>query len=512
MADIPKVKRNIQRMIDGGAADAEIDSYLADEGVSLDMLQAPQADIPTPQAPVKETKHGDFLPMSLTPEGEYEFNSDVGVLGAIKRGLSVPGDAMTGKLDLNSPEAIPRLLEAATLMSPLSAASRAGGATGLVESLVKSKPKIPSAKELKTAAEAGYKQADDLGIEYKAPAVQKWALQTIDELNAKSQIAENYPKVHNLLNKLAHPKRSAGDIPGTERVSLGIVGELYKELGRQAGNIDPAIAAAARNVQKSLDDFHQGLRPADMAAGNSTPQAAAAIVKEARANRAAAFRSETISDLEKTVQRRTSAAGSGRNFDNQTRSKLASLLESRKGSRGLNDAEKQAIDDVIDGRPTQNALRYFGNLFGGGGGIMSTAQMMAAGGVGGAALGPYGIALGAVPPILGAGFRGAANKMAKGETKRLGEMFRSRSPLAAKRNVEPIMLRPPNAPAPHGAPQLPGPQGTAMTSWPQPTGPVVKGALLGMQQDKTPPVQKVLNPSRGMTEEQIKLLLSRGGA
>ena len=114
--------------------------------------------------------------------------------------------------------------------------------------------------------------------------------------------------------------------------------------------------------------------------------------------------------------------------------------------------------------------------------------------------------------MLGAGFRGTANKMAKGETKRLGEMFRSRSPLAQKRNVEPIMLRTPDAPAPSGVPQLPGPAGTPMTSWPRPTGPVVKGALLGMQQDRTPPVQKLLNPSQGMTEQQIRLLLSRGGA
>lgn len=451
-------------------------------------------------------------PVSRSPEGNTSFDSNVGILGAIKSGLKVPGDVMTGKLDLNSPEATPRLLEAASLMSPLGVKARAGGAKGLVESLVAPKPKIPTTKELKAASAAGYKQADDLGIEYQGPAIQSWALKTIDELNAKSQIAENYPKVHNLLNKLANPKRSAADIPGTERISLGIVGELYKELGRLAGDPIVAKASAARNVQKSLDDFHQNLTPADMAAGNATPQAAAAIVREARANRAAAFRSETMSDLEQTVQRRASAAGSGRNWDNQTRSKLASLLESRKGSRGLNDAEKQAIDDVIKGRPTQNVMRFFGNLFGGGGGIMSTAQMMTLGGAGSYAFGPAGVALGALPPMLGAGFRGTANKMAKGETKRLGEMFRSRSPLAQKRNVEPIMLRTPDAPAPSGVPQLPGPAGTPMTSWPKPTGPVVKGALLGMQQDRTPPVQKLLNPSQGMTEQQIRLLLARGGA
>lgn len=41
MADIPKVKRNIQRMIDQGAPDADIDAYLSDEGVTIEQLQAP---------------------------------------------------------------------------------------------------------------------------------------------------------------------------------------------------------------------------------------------------------------------------------------------------------------------------------------------------------------------------------------------------------------------------------------------------------------------------------------
>lgn len=41
MADIPKVKRNIQRMIDGGASEAEIDQYLAGEGVTPEQLRAP---------------------------------------------------------------------------------------------------------------------------------------------------------------------------------------------------------------------------------------------------------------------------------------------------------------------------------------------------------------------------------------------------------------------------------------------------------------------------------------
>ena len=45
MADIAKVKRNIQKMIDQGAPESDIDAYVASEGTTPEELQAkPQTD------------------------------------------------------------------------------------------------------------------------------------------------------------------------------------------------------------------------------------------------------------------------------------------------------------------------------------------------------------------------------------------------------------------------------------------------------------------------------------
>ena len=450
-------------------------------------------------------------PVSRSPEGNTSFDSNVGILGAIKSGLKVPGDVMAGKLDLNSPEATPRLLEAASLMSPLGVKARAGGATGLVESLAKPKPKIPTQKELEAAAAAGYKQANDLGIEYKGIALRNWARDTIDELNAEFKIAKNNPQVHNLLEEIAWSKTNA--LPGSETIALGNINELYKVLGKQAGNPDPSIAAAAQSVQKSLERFHSNLSPSDMVSGNTTPQIAAQILKDARGNRAAAYRSETMETLEKSIDRKSSSAGSGANKDNTTRQHLTSLLESRKKSRGLNAAETQAIDDVIKGRRSQNVLRYFGNALGGGGGMMILPNMVLGATAGYTTMGAAGLGAAALPPVLGKTFRSLANRGAAKEVKRIGEFMRSRSPLAEGRKVNPSPLRNVPEPAPTGSPLLAPPQaGPQMTQWPRPTGPVVKGALLGMMNDRTPPAQQLLNPKPGMTEQQIRLLLSRGGA
>ena len=43
MADIDKVKRNLGRMIDGGAPESDIDAYLMSENVTPDQLRAPAA-------------------------------------------------------------------------------------------------------------------------------------------------------------------------------------------------------------------------------------------------------------------------------------------------------------------------------------------------------------------------------------------------------------------------------------------------------------------------------------
>lgn len=464
MSDIERIKGNIRLMIDGGASEAEIDSYIADEGVTIGDLTgaaefAPPAPEPQPDAP--ETYSGAVLPMTWKEGQGIKFDLWAGLTGAALRGASAPGDVMTGKLDLAGPEAIPRLLETTTLMSPISAAGRAAGAKTAMEAIAKPKPKIPTRQELENAARAGYKKAEGLRVSFKAAPIQRWAAATIDDLNQRSQIAENYPEVHRLLEKLANPKIAADADPSTAHVTLGVINELHKELGRLAGNPDPGKSAAAYRVQKSLDDFHSSLTPDDLFSGLATPQEAARILKEARANRAAAFRAETIDDLQKTISRRTAAAGSGQNFDNQTRQKLTNLLESRKKSRGLNADEVQAIDDVIEGRISQNVLRYFGNLFGGGGGIMSTPQMVIGGAAGFSALGPEGIALAAVPPAIGATARQLANRGARKNIERISELFRSRSPLAQKRGVEPTQLRGHSEPAPSGVLALPSPDAAA---------------------------------------------------
>jgi hypothetical protein len=439
------------------------------------------------QQPTEVPRKSIFWPVSWDKEGYPEFNSDEGLLGMAKRAAQASGDVFTGKLDPYSEEGQQRATEFAAVFSPRGAATRVAGSLFAP----KAASKIPTRKELQKASDDGYKQAKALGAEYKGEALQGWASQTINELNANSQLARNYPEVHNILEGLT--TLPAGTDP---KVSLGVINEMYKELGRLGGNIDPAKAAAANFVQRSLDDFHAGLGPQHMAGGTAAPVQAAAILKEARGNAAAGFRDDKISGVEYASKLRTASAGSGRNSDNQNRARLTSFLLNRKGSRGLSKSEIQAVEDVIIGKPTKNAARYFGNLLGGGGGIMGTAQAGATAALGFGALGPEGLALGLLPPALGAGFRNAASKMTKREITELGKLFRARSPLYAKRTGEP--LPPPTGTGEAAMPTSPllsGPVGPRSSGPQSLLGvgarvPAARGAIMGMVNDRTPPSQR----------------------
>jgi len=454
MADIAKVKRNIGKMIDGGATEAEIDSYIASEGVTLGQLKLGPKPSAQPENSERKPENlerkpvfsGALLPITRYDNDDVEFDPNAGIVGSLKRAIEAPSAAMRGEFDPLSPEGGMRALEVATAFSPAPMTSKAFPASGLFAP----RTKVPTRKELKKATDEGYRAARELNAEYKPEAIATWARETINQLNADGRIKETYPEVHGLLKKLAFPPR------GAKSISLEIVDAIYRELGRLGGAAEPYKAATANIVQKSLDDFHANLGPRDMAGGTGYPSAAAEILKEARGNAAAGFRSDNITGLEKTIKRRTAAAGSGRNMDNQIRQRLTTFIESRKGSRGLTASEEKAIDDIIMGKPTKNALRYFGNLFGGGGGIMSTMQGAAASGLGFSAFGPAGLVAGLVPPAIGAVMRQTGGAMAKRELKELDKLMRSRSPLNRKRLGNDMPPQAVGAP-PSDVPLLPSP-------------------------------------------------------
>lgn len=424
--------------------------------VSVGVQQQPQqsgiADVVRPADKQNvEPYSGTLLPFTKDESGNISFDSNAGIVGMFKRGFSVPGDVLTGKLDLNSPEATPRLLEAAAMMSPVGAASRVAGSVFAPKSAYKTvTPKAPTREALKSATDAGYKKVADLDVRYAPGAIEKMAVDLENSLNEKGLIEglKGVKDVHTLLQTL-----KGG--PADSYVKMASLDAFRQRLGEIAGSPKKQVASAASEAIRAVDDFiaspnpanlvgraapgGQGLAPqgyrygaADAAANRAAAQEASDAVLKARSNAAAGFRSDQIAKLQDKVEMRAAAANSGMNVDNTIRQKLASMLENPKQMRGLSAEETQAIKDIVKGTPTKNAIRYLGNLMGGGGGMGQALWAAAPAATVGLSGGSPGTILASmVPAAVGAGSKMLANAASKKELSALEAMMRSRSALGA---------------------------------------------------------------------------------
>ncbi len=420
-------------------------------GVSRE-TRAGYAPIPAPvMAPKEDLSYSGMLaPFSTDETGDISFDSDAGILGVVKRAMMLPGQAMQGEFDPTSKEAIPRMLEGAAVMSPVGAASRVNSSIFAPKSNYKTyAPPPPTREALKEATTAGYKDVAALDVKYTGTAVAEMAANLRNLLNEKALIKSGKAKdVHKLLEQLKNP-------PEGSYVRMEVLEVIRQALGDMGGGNKTKGKAATKAIE-AIDDFirnagsesvygsptqggfgvalaGQDFAPIDAAANKALAAKASQAVETARGNAAAGFRSDRIADLEDVMGLRAHAANSGKNIDNTGRSKLVSLLVNSggKGVRGFNAAEKQAVREIIEGTELKNALRRVGNMLGGGGGLGQTLTTFGPAAMVGTAGGGVGPTIAAMAPgFVGAAAKAASNRMTKAEIKALGELIRSRSPLA----------------------------------------------------------------------------------
>ena len=444
------------------ASEAEILSYVQQNAAPKAAASGASTPPPTSQRALEDRSmtaldeaskpvwSADILPYSRDALGRASLDSNAGIVGAIKRTLMAPGDVWQGKLNPFSAEGQNRATESAMTVSPVSAATRAGK-VGLTGSYAKPKVKAPTRAELDTAASAGYDKAAGMGVDYTAAGVKRFADDAMRVLDEEGFIAELGPKTHALLRKLQNP-------PGDSVASLSSLDAFRKQLNRVAGSPDATEAAAANTVIRRLDEFlaspdrsaisavsardplpsvpGTNFAATDAATARAAEEAAR-ILKEARGNSAAGFRSDRLTGLGESAERRAAAANSGKNLGNTVRSRLASLLDSDKQSRGFSPEELTAIEKVVEGSLGSNVARRVSNLLGGGGGL-GQSVIAALGAAGGGTAGgiPGAIAGAAAPAAIGSGARAISNKLTSNQLRAIDEMTRKRSPLYEQRVAE----------------------------------------------------------------------------
>lgn len=412
---------------------------------------APSAPAATPQS---QPYTGSLLPFSRDARGNVYFDSDAGLLGAIKRTFTLPHDVMTGAAPLPSStgevpgsvgpydprgaETMARVREAETLLTPVNPAIRAGeaampGLTGMTR-----RPKPPTATELKDAAAAGYDRARGMGVDIKGSAVGDLARQMRADLEQDGVFAELAPQTFSIIGKISNPPEGAvATIANLEAVrrSLGHAAKSFTNPTEQF--------AAARAIER-LDGFLSGLPKASVVAGPAA--AAREALTAARGNYAAAQRSNKITGeldnaITGAVERGNLAAAvanSGANVDNAIRQRMAAILKSPKEARGYTPEELAGMERVARGTVPTNVARVVGNLLGGGGGLGAVVTG-GAGAMAGASTGsPMAAAAGAALPAVGLLSKQIANMLTRKSAAKVDELIRSRSPLAESRPSIPV--------------------------------------------------------------------------
>jgi len=367
-------------------------------------------------------RKGSFLPLSTDERGDLQFDHTAGILGAMFSGATAPGDVVSGKLDPNSPEGAQRAMEAATMMTPMGAATRAGEAVipGTMRSLRSGRAAVPSAEELKAAGKAGFKEVRNLGIDYSADAVKSMGDEITQALAADGFSEVVTPKTFQILAKLSEP-------PEGSVSSISNLIALRKSLQKAARDFtNPEEQAAASRAIDTLDDFIKAADPASVVAGPAAD--AGSLLEAARGNYAAAMRSESLAGKAERAERGAAATNSGDNIDNRTRQALDAILNKPKESGGFTKAELAFIDDIVRGKYGPNLARRVGNFLGSG--LLGSAAGATAGGMLG---GGWGATLGAtLAPAAGASMKRLAGALTQARVRQLQEQTRMRSPLYQK--------------------------------------------------------------------------------
>ena len=274
------------------------------------------------------------------------------------------------------------------------------GGVGKLAGAFNKKPEIPTPQGIKQAAQSAYQAADDAGVIVRPEAVSGLRQRVEGKLADLGWTPEGAPQ---LLGSLRRMNAMDG-----ENVTLKGLDKLRSIASEASAAPDPFARKAAGRIVGEIDDFLANLKPTDVLTGNAN--AGVGALKEARELWTRNVKGQKLAEALGSADLRAASTGSGGNLDNATRQNVRRLLER---GRNWTPDERAALEEVVRGTPSQNALRLVGKLSPSGNGLM------AALGVGATAANP---AM-AIAPIAGMGAKAASDRMTQNNVKKLAEII-----------------------------------------------------------------------------------------
>jgi len=246
----------------------------------------------------------------------------------------------------------------------------------------------PTSEELRAAGNAAYKQIDEAGVQIKPEAfdnAQSKILDSLrtrtgyDELPGPGSLTPNAGRVMEIMRQSSDQMAS----DPTSALPFRSLDQMRRQAGAAAGNVTNRQDSAAGSVViEGLDEFMQSIGADDVVAGDVT--ALKEAIPKARDLWSRMSRSQLIDDA--MAQEGNYLSGGSSAIRNQ----FAKILRNPRLSRGFSDAEKKAMQRVVQGTMPEQVM----NLMGGGlGQLTQIGAGFGIGGLPGAALGAGAAAL-----------------------------------------------------------------------------------------------------------------------
>ncbi len=257
----------------------------------------------------------------------------------------------------------------------------------------------PTAEELKTGAQAIYKQIDEIGISVKPEAVSNFSSRVAGILRKQGFDAQSEPLV---ARALARINESQGPINTQD---IGVLRKVAQK-ATQSGN--RAEARFGRILVNEFDDFLTGIKPGQTTGGDVS--GLGNLYKRAGELWRRSIKTETIDDLFENARLTNNSADAERSLI----SGFKGLISKNRKTKQFNEPEIDAMKRVVKRGKRGSLLNLVGKL------DMSPQQKIGflgtiavTGGVGAGAFGGAGATLGVTLPTLGLVSRKLAERLTR---------------------------------------------------------------------------------------------------
>lgn len=289
----------------------------------------------------------------------------------------------------------------------------------LAKRLMGKAPKVPTSEEVRSAANAAYKAADDAGVMISGKAVDRLRGKVVEDLTDFGFHPTNQPGAAAALSEIERISKGNLTLKGLEQARRLALGGFIP--GNRSNN------KALGQIIQRIDEFADGLASGsdDVLMGN--PEAGTAALTKARDLWKRLAKSESV---EKALETAANRQGTER----ATRTLVGKIPER---VHGLTPDEIAAANDVARGSFGRNALTYFGRTAPNAG-ALGVATSGATGAAGFAMGGPAGAVVG---PMAAVGAKTASDAITKSKTRALAELMRAGGSRAAVRGPDNALQR-----------------------------------------------------------------------